>query len=62
MHEFVALTDDYLYRHPEIIDQLVPFQLDYPCRRQALIPLKDARPQPAPELRRLLENQGEQHE
>mgnify|MGYP007079536498 CR=1 FL=1 len=62
MHEFVALTDDYLYRHPEVFEQLVPFQLEYPCRRQALMPLADTLPYPMPDPRHIMQTTGEHHE
>lgn len=32
MNQFVPLTDELLYEHPDLIpDRLIPFSLDYPC-------------------------------
>ncbi|WIO73295.1 hypothetical protein QP938_08235 [Porticoccaceae bacterium LTM1] len=36
MKEFVAITDDLFYNHPELYDRLVPFSHDVACRH--LIP------------------------
>ena len=33
MLQFIPLTDEYLERDPALYLQLVPFNLDYPCRR-----------------------------
>lgn len=37
--EFVAVTDDMLYDHPELFTQLIPYHVDRPCRRLASTPL-----------------------
>ncbi|MEH6605120.1 MAG: hypothetical protein V7711_06035 [Pseudomonadales bacterium] len=39
MKEFIPITDDYLEQHPEILLQLVPLQLDRPCRH-LLVPVE----------------------
>lgn len=36
MLQFIPLTDEYLERDPALYLQLVPFNLDYPCRRLEL--------------------------
>ena len=39
MKEFVAITDDIFYRHPEVYDRLVPFTHDVACRHLLQQPL-----------------------
>ena len=33
MQEFIAITDDLLYDHPELFERLVPYHVDRPCHR-----------------------------
>ena len=34
MKEFVPVTDELLYEHPElVVGRLIPFSLDFPCHR-----------------------------
>lgn len=39
MLQFIPVTDDYLEHDPALYLRLVPFSLDYPCRRLAVEPL-----------------------
>lgn len=39
MKEFVAITDEVFYRHPELYDRLVPFTHDIACRHLLRQPL-----------------------
>ena len=36
MQQFIPITDDYLEHDPALYARLVPFNLDYSCRRLAL--------------------------
>lgn len=56
MDEFVPLTDDYLERHPEVYERLVPYNWDYPCRRQAVNPMTETN------VREDMLKTGEHHE
>lgn len=38
MLQFIPLTDARLERDPALYERLVPFNLDYPCRRLACEP------------------------
>ena len=42
MKEFVAITDDMFYSHPELYDRLVPFSHDVACRHLIPQPLEMA--------------------
>lgn len=42
MLQFIPLTDEDLERDPSLYFRLVPFNLDYPCRRLEEEPLDDA--------------------
>lgn len=39
MLQFIPVTDDYLEHDPALYLRLVPFSLDYPCRRLAVEPV-----------------------
>ena len=39
MKEFVAITDEMFYSHPEVYDRLVPFTHDVACRHLLRQPL-----------------------
>jgi hypothetical protein len=42
MLQFIPVTDAYLEHDPALYLRLVPFNIDYPCRRLALEPTLDS--------------------